>query len=101
MIILDDNEKVDGLEPIDDKDENQEESENTDNYDDVNDAENLEDEEYDNDSDDDEEEENSVNDQIIIQPRASLLNSYNDMSESFPKWDLMPPAVPIKRVRRK
>ena len=47
MIILDDNEKVDGLEPIDDKDENQEESENTDNYDDVNDAENLEDEEYD------------------------------------------------------
>ena len=62
------------------------------------------DDDYDDEEDDEEEEteeENSVNDQIIIQPRASLLNSYNDMSESFPKWDLMPPAVPIKRVRRK
>lgn len=110
MIILDNNENINGIEPMENDEDinnntetssdnekkeicNNDEETNTD----VNIIETEEISESASVKEKPVSEQNNTNNYI---PNSS--NKYNDtIASTFPQWDLLPPGVPIKRIRRK
>ena len=120
MIILDDNENISGIEPVENNEENNENKEMEVALEDTHEQEkeeaaeevlivkeeysnniengNIESDNIDNNSIDNN---NNVMEKVSNNVLNSNTNYYSTMASTFPDWELLPPGVPIKRVRRK